>query len=61
MCLMCSRAYVEVTLREGERIGVKDGEIKSLKELSVPVCMVILGPVSNNYTALNGKATQEGG
>lgn len=50
-----------MTPREGEGIGAKDGEIKSLGELSVPVCMVIPGPVSNNYTALNGKATEEGG
>lgn len=38
-----------------------DGEIESTQDLSVLVCMVILGLVSNNHIALNGKATQEGG
>lgn len=66
VCLMCACVSVEVTpgrKRERGRGNQSDrwGDRKSMGELSVPVCMVILGPVSNNHTALNGKAAQEGG
>lgn len=67
MCLMCACVYVEGTARGREKEREKQcdrdrwRDRKSMRELSVPVCMVILGPVSNNHTALNGKATQEGG
>lgn len=45
----------------GSVIEIDGRDRKSMRELSVPVCMVILGHMSNNHTALNGKATQEGG
>lgn len=65
MCLMCACVYVDVTLKERERGNLNDRDKwrdrRSMGEHSVLVCMVILGPVSNNRTGLNGKATQEGG
>ena len=63
LCFCGSDSREEERERERERENQSDrwGDRKSMGELSVPVCMVIHGPVSNNHTALNGKATQEGG
>lgn len=61
MFLMCACVYVDVTLTAQDRKIEIDGDRESTGEFSVFVCMVILGLVSNNHTALNGKATQEGG
>lgn len=58
---LCLVSDVEVTVGERDTQSDRRRDRKSHRECSVPVCMVILGHMSNNHTALNGKAAQEEG